>query len=62
MSVAFLTLYILAWPVIVAVVLFVIGRAFTREVREAKREGRPLIQPLNSCSSHGRQGRGGTAV
>lgn len=43
MSTFFLTLYILIWPVIVAVVLFVIGRAFTREVREAKREGRPLI-------------------
>ncbi len=43
MSVFFLTLYILIWPVIVAVVLFVLGKAFVQEVREAKREGRPLI-------------------
>lgn len=43
MSVFFLTLYILIWPVLVAVVLFVLGRAFIQEFRAAKREGRPLI-------------------
>ncbi len=43
MSVFFLTLYILAWPVIVAGILFVLGRAFIQEFRDAKRDGRPLI-------------------
>lgn len=43
MSVFFLTLYVLAWPVIVAVVLYVLGKAFFQEFREARREGRPLI-------------------
>ncbi|MCH1882359.1 putative transporter small subunit [Agrococcus sp. ARC_14] len=38
-----LTIYFLVWPVIVAGVLFVICRAFFREMREAKREGRPII-------------------
>ena len=38
-----LTLYVLVWPVIVAGVLFVIGRAFYREVRAAKAEGRTII-------------------
>ncbi|MET4004510.1 MULTISPECIES: putative transporter small subunit [Arthrobacter] len=43
MSVFFLTLYILIWPVIVAGVLYVLGKAFIQEIRAAKREGRPLI-------------------
>lgn len=43
MSVFFLTLYVLMWPVIVAGVLFVLGRAFIKEILEARREGRPLI-------------------
>lgn len=38
-----LTLYVLIWPALVAVVLFVITRAFLREWREARREGRDLI-------------------
>lgn len=43
MSVFLLSLYVLVWPVIVAGVLFVLGRAFIQEIRDAKREGRPLI-------------------
>jgi len=38
-----LTIYFLVWPVIVAGVLFVIARGFLRELRQAKREGRPII-------------------
>ncbi|WP_228813948.1 MULTISPECIES: putative transporter small subunit [Nocardia] len=40
---ALLTLYVLIWPLIVAGVLFVIVRAFLRELREAKSEGRDII-------------------
>jgi hypothetical protein len=43
MDVFFLTLYVLIWPIVVAGVLFVICRAFFREWREARRDGRPLI-------------------
>ena len=38
-----LTIYFLVWPVIVASVLLVICRGFLRELRQAKREGRPII-------------------
>ncbi|CAM3466018.1 putative transporter small subunit [Isoptericola cucumis] len=38
-----LTLYVLIWPVVVAGVLFVISRAFFRELRAAKAEGRSVI-------------------
>ncbi|WP_367227191.1 putative transporter small subunit [Shewanella sp.] len=38
-----LSLYILIWPVISAVVLFVIVRAFIKDMAEAKREGRSII-------------------
>ncbi|MEN5072355.1 putative transporter small subunit [Isoptericola cucumis] len=38
-----LTLYVLVWPVVVAGVLFVISRAFVRELRQAKAEGRSII-------------------
>ena len=38
-----LTLYVLIWPVVVAGVLFVISRAFVRELRAAKAEGRSVI-------------------
>ena len=38
-----LTVYVLAWPVVVAGVLFVISRAFYRELRQAKAEGRSVI-------------------
>lgn len=43
MSIIFLTLYVLIWPVIVGVTLWVIVRAFYRDWREAKREGRSMI-------------------
>ena len=38
-----LSLYVLIWPVIVGGVLYTLVHAFMREVREARREGRPLI-------------------
>jgi hypothetical protein len=38
-----LTVYVLMWPVIVAVVLFIIGRAFTNDWLKARREGRDII-------------------
>lgn len=40
---ALLTLYVLMWPLLVAIVLFVISRAFLREWAEARREGRQII-------------------
>ncbi len=43
METILLTLYVLMWPVIVAGVLFVIVRAFIRELLEARREGRSII-------------------
>lgn len=43
MSVALLTAYVLTCPIIVAGTLFVICRAFFRELREARREGRGII-------------------
>jgi len=43
MKTALLTIYVLMWPVIAAVVLAVITTAFLREARRAKREGRDLI-------------------
>ena len=43
MTTTALTLYVLIWPVIVAVVLFVLSRAFISEWREARREGRDII-------------------
>lgn len=38
-----LTAYVLVWPVIVGGVLAVISRGFFRELRAAKKEGRPII-------------------
>ncbi|WP_212732690.1 putative transporter small subunit [Streptomyces oceani] len=38
-----LSAYILMWPVIVAIVLFVISRAFFREWAEARRNGEGMI-------------------
>lgn len=38
-----LTIYVLIWPAIVAVVLGVLVRAFVSELRAARREGRPLV-------------------
>ncbi|SED79562.1 hypothetical protein SAMN04489740_3959 [Arthrobacter alpinus] len=43
MTVFFLSLYVLIWPVIVAGVLYVLGKAFLQEILDARREGRPLI-------------------
>lgn len=43
MSPMFLTAYVLLWPALVAGVLFVIVRAFGREWREARTEGRRLV-------------------
>jgi hypothetical protein len=43
MTTALLTLYVLMWPVIVAIVLFVITRAFVRDWAQARREGRSII-------------------
>jgi len=38
-----LTAYVLVWPVLVAVTLTIIVRAFVKEWRKAKREGRAII-------------------
>lgn len=43
METALLTVYVLMWPVLVTIVLFVISRAFIREWAEARREGRKVI-------------------
>lgn len=43
MSPIFMTIYVLTPPVIVAGVLFVLVRAFIRELRKARTEGRSLI-------------------
>ncbi|MCW2288437.1 putative transporter small subunit [Leucobacter luti] len=42
-STVLLTLYVLIWPVLVAGTLTVIIRAFIKDWREARREGRPII-------------------
>lgn len=43
MSISALTLYVLIWPAIVALVLAVICMAFYKEWRAAKDEGRRII-------------------
>lgn len=43
METILLTVYVLVWPIAVVGVLAVIIRAFVKDAREAKREGRPLI-------------------
>lgn len=43
MSTSVLTAYVLMWPVIVAIVLFVIGRAFLAEWRGARDKGKDII-------------------
>lgn len=43
MSTILLTLYLLMWPVIVAAVLFVISRAFLRDWKVSRDEGRDLV-------------------
>lgn len=42
-STFWLTVYVLAWPALVAGTLTYIVRAFTRDAKEAKREGRSII-------------------
>ena len=43
MELILMTVYVLVWPVIVIGVLAVIIRAFAKDAREAKREGRQII-------------------
>lgn len=43
MTTFFLTLYILMWPVVVAGVLFIIARAFFKEMKEARERGETII-------------------
>lgn len=43
MEIIILTAYVLVWPVVVIGVLVVIVRAFMKDAREAKREGRQII-------------------
>ena len=43
MSSTVLSLYVLAWPVLVAGVLAVLVRAFMREMSEARKAGTPMI-------------------
>lgn len=43
MSSSVLTLYVLMWPVLVAIVLVVISRAFFTEWRDARRRGEDII-------------------
>lgn len=38
-----LTAYVLIWPLIVAFVLFFLGRGFFKDWRRARKEGRPII-------------------
>ena len=38
-----LTLYILMWPIIAAVVLVVIVYSFVKDLRAAKREGKKVV-------------------
>lgn len=40
---ALLTVYVLIWPVLVLLVMAVIALGFVRDVRDARREGRPVI-------------------
>lgn len=43
METFWLTVYVLIWPVIVSGTLFVIVRAFYRDWKAARREGRDMI-------------------
>lgn len=38
-----LTAYVLIWPVIVAFVLYFLGRGFFKDWRQSRKEGRPII-------------------
>ncbi|GAA1147644.1 MULTISPECIES: putative transporter small subunit [Microbacterium] len=43
METLLLTAYVLVWPIIVVGVLAVVIRAFVKDAKEAKREGRDII-------------------
>lgn len=43
MEVVILTAYVLVWPIVVVGVLAVIIRAFLKDARKAKQEGRQII-------------------
>lgn len=43
MEIVLLTAYVLVWPIIVVGVLIVVIRAFVKDAKEAKREGRQII-------------------
>ncbi|KDA06251.1 membrane protein [Microbacterium sp. CH12i] len=43
MEIFLMTAYVLVWPIVVIGVLTVIIRAFVKDAREAKREGRQII-------------------
>ncbi|MDR7360110.1 putative transporter small subunit [Paeniglutamicibacter sulfureus] len=43
MSFFWLTVYVLIWPLVVGGTLFVIVRAFYREWRQARAEGRGMV-------------------
>ncbi|MFJ6531292.1 putative transporter small subunit [Microbacterium sp. NPDC091662] len=43
METILLTAYVLVWPIIVVGVLAVVIRAFVKDAKEAKREGRDII-------------------
>jgi len=38
-----MTAYVLVWPVLVAVMMFIMGRGVWRDVRRAKRTGNDLV-------------------
>lgn len=38
-----LTLYVLIWPVLVAIIMFAIARGFFKEWAQARREGRMIV-------------------
>lgn len=38
-----MTAYVLVWPVIVALMMFVIGRGVYRDIRRAKRRGEEVV-------------------
>lgn len=43
METLLLTAYVLVWPIIVVGVLAVVIRAFVKDAKEAKREGRDIV-------------------
>lgn len=43
MSSEFMTVYLLIWPLIVAVILGVIGTGFFKEVKKARDSGKSMI-------------------